>query len=240
MTDESNNNPFGMVPFCRICFENDTVDSLIAPCLCKGGSMFVHRRCLNKWIQINPNISTKYRCMVCSVCFHLRPKFTSFLIMYPGPFLYTIISLGGETSLIFSIDLFLNSMGIETEMSLFFSVLSMVLCMIFFYLFLWSWFTRSIIYSDSLVTLTKRHLISMSIPATALIVVNALLPCGTYRLPYCAYVHVAFAFFLICHFILSLFLQALKKRIGVFNVPVNLIRNHPSHLHHIPQILPPV
>jgi len=36
---------------CRICLEKggSSMFSLIAPCLCKGTSAFVHRECLDKW-----------------------------------------------------------------------------------------------------------------------------------------------------------------------------------------------
>jgi len=35
---------------CRICFENkyENEEELIHPCLCKGGSQYVHRSCLHR------------------------------------------------------------------------------------------------------------------------------------------------------------------------------------------------
>ncbi|GAB5360048.1 hypothetical protein AAMO2058_000594000 [Amorphochlora amoebiformis] len=34
---------------CRLCFDDDTQDSMIAPCSCSGGQKWIHRHCLNEW-----------------------------------------------------------------------------------------------------------------------------------------------------------------------------------------------
>ena len=34
---------------CRICLDTDNSTDLISPCLCSGGSAFVHRQCLDRW-----------------------------------------------------------------------------------------------------------------------------------------------------------------------------------------------
>jgi E3 ubiquitin-protein ligase DOA10 len=34
---------------CRICFDSDNSDDIISPCLCSGGSAYIHRRCLDLW-----------------------------------------------------------------------------------------------------------------------------------------------------------------------------------------------
>jgi hypothetical protein len=34
---------------CRICLSSDRQDCLIAPCLCKGTQLLVHRKCLDEW-----------------------------------------------------------------------------------------------------------------------------------------------------------------------------------------------
>ncbi|CAF1355767.1 unnamed protein product [Adineta steineri] len=34
---------------CRICLDTDNPDDLISPCLCSGGSAFIHRQCLDRW-----------------------------------------------------------------------------------------------------------------------------------------------------------------------------------------------
>ncbi|CAF4008937.1 unnamed protein product [Rotaria sordida] len=34
---------------CRICLDNDNPNDIISPCLCSGGSAYVHRKCLNDW-----------------------------------------------------------------------------------------------------------------------------------------------------------------------------------------------
>ena len=34
---------------CRICFEDASLNELIAPCLCDGTSKYVHDECLNRW-----------------------------------------------------------------------------------------------------------------------------------------------------------------------------------------------
>ncbi|UJR07346.1 hypothetical protein I4U23_011632 [Adineta vaga] len=34
---------------CRICLDTDNSTDLISPCLCSGGSAFIHRQCLDRW-----------------------------------------------------------------------------------------------------------------------------------------------------------------------------------------------
>jgi hypothetical protein len=224
--------PFGVIPFCRICLENDTFDSFIAPCLCKGGSKYVHLRCIQTWISCNPNIKNKYNCMVCDSPFYTTPKFTSFLYaIYPGPFIYILISFIFEASFIFTLEFFFQTVGINTDMSLFISILVTTACIILLYIVLYFSITRSVINSDSLSTITRRQIISISLPVTALILVNVMM----FTRP--PYVISAVALFIICHFILSFFIQAVTYHITLFNQPINRIQTHPSHTHsHILQV----
>ena len=39
---------------CRYCWEEDN-EEYISPCLCKGGSKYIHTDCLNQWRQNNAN-----------------------------------------------------------------------------------------------------------------------------------------------------------------------------------------
>lgn len=46
---------------CRICLEDDKLNNLINPCLCKGSIQYVHKTCLNSWISVTNNLC-------CSTC----------------------------------------------------------------------------------------------------------------------------------------------------------------------------
>lgn len=35
---------------CRICYDQEPMDNLITPCHCKGSIAYVHRKCLERWI----------------------------------------------------------------------------------------------------------------------------------------------------------------------------------------------
>ena len=52
---------------CRICLENkyENTEELIHPCLCKGGSKYVHRNCLNTWRSTSLNPESFYKCNEC-------------------------------------------------------------------------------------------------------------------------------------------------------------------------------
>ena len=50
---------------CRICFEKDKVNEFINPCLCNGTSKWVHKSCLNQWIEINIHKPANTTCMEC-------------------------------------------------------------------------------------------------------------------------------------------------------------------------------
>ena len=46
---------------CRICFEDDTNEPLLAPCDCSGSMRWVHKSCLQKWIHMKQSS----QCPVC-------------------------------------------------------------------------------------------------------------------------------------------------------------------------------
>lgn len=50
---------------CRICFDTDPPNDIISPCLCSGGSAYVHRRCLNQWRSNNIGGRGFKYCNVC-------------------------------------------------------------------------------------------------------------------------------------------------------------------------------
>ena len=58
---------------CRICFENDNPMDLISPCLCKGGSAYVHRKCLDNWRSLNENGRAFKFCDVCQFEYVVEP-----------------------------------------------------------------------------------------------------------------------------------------------------------------------
>ena len=70
---------------CRICFESkDTIeDPLIFPCLCNGSSKFVHKNCLNAWINNHhPDEDAYNMCMECNY------KYQYEIIDHDLPYLY--------------------------------------------------------------------------------------------------------------------------------------------------------
>lgn len=50
---------------CRICLESNNSTDLISPCLCRGGSAYVHRKCLDDWRALNKNDRGFKYCEVC-------------------------------------------------------------------------------------------------------------------------------------------------------------------------------
>lgn len=59
--------------FCRICLEEqdaDDDDSMIAPCMCKGTSKWVHRHCLDSWRTNEPDRAFA-QCTECHYTYHL-------------------------------------------------------------------------------------------------------------------------------------------------------------------------
>lgn len=70
-------------PQCRICLETETLESeLIQPCMCKGTSQYVHRHCLNKWmntVSYLPISRIKDNNKKCEIC-HAYYEFESITI----------------------------------------------------------------------------------------------------------------------------------------------------------------
>lgn len=58
---------------CRICFDDENASELISPCLCSGGSAFVHRQCLNRWRAENINGRGFKICNVCQFEYVIEP-----------------------------------------------------------------------------------------------------------------------------------------------------------------------
>ena len=50
---------------CRICFDDENQEGLIAPCGCKGSAGFVHKTCLNNWLKCNKSTNHYYECNEC-------------------------------------------------------------------------------------------------------------------------------------------------------------------------------
>ncbi|GBM77723.1 E3 ubiquitin-protein ligase MARCH3 [Araneus ventricosus] len=50
-------------PMCRICYNGPSKERLLRPCKCKGTIEFVHRHCLERWLE-----STNYE--TCELCHH--------------------------------------------------------------------------------------------------------------------------------------------------------------------------
>ena len=48
---------------CRYCFDEDSPENLISPCICEGTMKYVHNRCLVRWYTMNPEIGLR-----CSIC----------------------------------------------------------------------------------------------------------------------------------------------------------------------------
>jgi hypothetical protein len=52
---------------CRICFErgDESEEEIFSPCLCRGSSKYVHRKCLMDWIRLTDNEFAKKNCLEC-------------------------------------------------------------------------------------------------------------------------------------------------------------------------------
>jgi E3 ubiquitin-protein ligase DOA10 len=49
-------------PVCRICLQDDNLQELIRPCICKGTHRFVHRECASEWLKVSKKtVKTLFR-----------------------------------------------------------------------------------------------------------------------------------------------------------------------------------
>ena len=53
---------------CRVCYENDSKEPLIAPCSCSGSMKYIHKSCLQKWLLHTKNST----CNVCKQPFEIE------------------------------------------------------------------------------------------------------------------------------------------------------------------------
>uniref|UniRef100_A0A6C0BBW8 RING-CH-type domain-containing protein n=1 Tax=viral metagenome TaxID=1070528 RepID=A0A6C0BBW8_9ZZZZ len=64
------------LPVCRFCYENEGIDGddkFISPCCCSGDMLFVHKKCLNTWINGDLSSKTYEQCSACR-CKYKRQK----------------------------------------------------------------------------------------------------------------------------------------------------------------------
>ena len=54
---------------CRICFEEDDPSNMIYPCKCNGTIKWVHKTCLDQWVDINPSVNGK--CLQCNYTYKI-------------------------------------------------------------------------------------------------------------------------------------------------------------------------
>lgn len=73
MTDDSLST--NQLKMCRICLDTDHPSKLISPCLCSGGSEYVHRKCLDDWRALNKGGQSFDYCEVCQFKFIIEPVF---------------------------------------------------------------------------------------------------------------------------------------------------------------------
>eukprot|EP00536_Pseudo-nitzschia_multiseries_P010762 jgi/Psemu1/26862/gm1.26862_g len=59
---------------CRICLEEDSPETMIAPCRCKGTSRWVHRECLDEW-RTNERDRAFSKCTECRFEYYLQPVY---------------------------------------------------------------------------------------------------------------------------------------------------------------------
>lgn len=61
-----------MIKECRICFEDDSDEQLIKPCLCNGTTKWIHKSCLQRWRQQNFENDKYNKCEICKFSYVLK------------------------------------------------------------------------------------------------------------------------------------------------------------------------
>eukprot|EP00537_Pseudo-nitzschia_pungens_P013975 CAMPEP_0172383792 /NCGR_PEP_ID=MMETSP1061-20121228/1600_1 /TAXON_ID=37318 /ORGANISM="Pseudo-nitzschia pungens, Strain cf. pungens" /LENGTH=602 /DNA_ID=CAMNT_0013112139 /DNA_START=455 /DNA_END=2263 /DNA_ORIENTATION=+ len=72
--NNSNSNDDDDEKVCRICLEEDSPETMIAPCRCKGSSKWVHRECLDEW-RTNEHDRAFSKCTECLFEYYLQPVY---------------------------------------------------------------------------------------------------------------------------------------------------------------------
>ena len=68
---------------CRICLDDalETSEIIIAPCKCSGGSKYVHRTCIERWLNTTTSEVAKTQCMECNFKYRFRNQPSYLLYM---------------------------------------------------------------------------------------------------------------------------------------------------------------
>jgi len=59
-------------PTCRICFDSEPREELIAPCACRGSIEFVHADCLREWMLRTMNSESRHTCSQCTSTYTIQ------------------------------------------------------------------------------------------------------------------------------------------------------------------------
>ncbi len=81
---------------CRICLDTDRPEEMLTPCACRGSAMYIHRECLDEYIQYYPN----RKCTVCQTPFDYRPSHEKLIISCFFVFLFLALYLSAVSLLV--------------------------------------------------------------------------------------------------------------------------------------------
>lgn len=85
---------------CRICLDEEPLHELISPCLCRGGSRYIHRECLQNWRQANVGESY-FRCNTCLFRYRFQRLWWGYVLesrWTSGVIAFLLLSMGGFMS----------------------------------------------------------------------------------------------------------------------------------------------
>ena len=107
---------------CRICFETHSTleNPLMSPCMCRGTSKWVHKECIQRWRNANPDTPNFLKCNTCgqeyqfkSVYPHETYIFNNFIIdRMPGTYWYSLGTVFCLSALIRPIDKYFGFQGL--------------------------------------------------------------------------------------------------------------------------------
>ena len=72
MNIEYTNTNQDEIDTCRICLEDDNIEKMISPCLCRGTNKYVHIDCLNQWRTLSYSDDSATKCPTCKFEYVLK------------------------------------------------------------------------------------------------------------------------------------------------------------------------
>ncbi len=133
---------------CRICLDDDKIEKMISPCLCRGTNKYVHIDCLNQWRCLSYTEDSATKCPTCKFDYVLEIKENNDNILnkklsyvISNPYIFFLLNILSLFLFLILSYIFIDDGLEENEINIIEIILIYVINSVYFILFIIYFFT---------------------------------------------------------------------------------------------------